>query len=194
MNLESEILIACEESGEVRRAFTRLGFVNVWSCDLQPARDGSDQHMIVDVTDVLRGVGWDMIIGFPPCTYLCASGARWRVGNPERQAKTAAAVEFVKTLYNAAPLVAIENPVGRLSTAWRKPDQYVQPWMFGHGYTKKTGLWLKGLPLLQPTNIVPVTMPGHIHRQSPGPERARIRSLTPTGLADAMAQQWSKSL
>jgi hypothetical protein len=190
--MKPTILIACEESGAVRRAFARLG-CDVWSCDLQPARDGSDTHITGDVSGLLNE-GWDMIIAFPPCTYLCASGARWRVGNPERQAKTLAAIEFVKAIYNAAPLVAIENPVGRLSTAWRKPDQYVQPWMFGEGYTKKTGLWLKGLPLLQPTNVVPVTMPGHIHRQSPGPERARIRSLTPEGLATAMADQWSKAL
>jgi len=189
---DSAILIACEQSGAVRRAFASLGYREVWSCDLQPAEDGSDNHIQGDLIPVLSDA-WDLIVAFPPCTYLCSSGLHWNKRIPGREAKTQAALDFVREIMrNPCPRIAIENPVGKISTVIRKPDQYVEPWQFGDGYTKKTGFWLKGLPLLQPTNIVPVDRPNWIHNQPATKHRSKIRSITPPGLAMAMAQQWSK--
>lgn len=191
---QPRILIACEESGTVRRAFERLGFTDVWSLDLKPARDGSPNHLQQGLDEsVLEG--WDLIVAFPPCTYLCSSGLHWNKRRPERAAQTEEALAFVQMILDApCDRIALENPVGCISTRIRKPDQYVQPWMFGDGYTKKTGFWLKGLPLLEPTNIVPVTMPDFIWKQPESKARAEIRSTTPAGMAQAMAEQWSVGL
>ena len=132
---------------------------------------------------------FDLMIAFPPCTHLAVSGARWFKGKQKEQAD---AVEFVKRLADApVPRIAIENPIGVLSTKWRKPDQIIQPWQFGHGETKATCLWLKGLPKLQPTNIVEGRTP-RVHHASPGPDRWKERSRTLQGIADAMADQWGE--
>ncbi len=182
-----DILIACERSGCVRDAFTAAGH-NAVSVDVaQTATPGNHiQGCALDAIDSRR---WDMIIAFPPCTHLASSGARWW---PAKRAdgRQAAAVAFVKAIAAApCPRIAIENPVGFLSSAWRRPDQYVQPWQHGHGYTKKTGLWLKGLPPLTPTNIV-AGRANIIHMTPGGPRQAMRRSVTPAGIAAAMANQW----
>lgn len=184
------VLVACEESGEVRRAFRARGH-DAWSCDLLPARDGDRHHF---QGDVMYAAGiwekWDMMIAFPPCDHLCSSGARW---HKQKQAdgRQQAALDFVRMLMDAPiPRIAIENPIGVISTRIRKPDQIIQPWMFGHGETKATCLWLKNLPPLVPTNIV-AGREARVHRMAPGPNRSRDRSTTYTGVANAMADQWS---
>lgn len=145
-----KILIGCEQSGVVRRAFRERGH-DAWSCDILPSEDGSPYHCQSDVNLILRW-GWDMMIAFPPCTHLCVSGARWFKGKKVEQA---ASIDFFMKLMSA-PIekICIENPVGIMSSNFRKPDQYVQPWEFGHDASKKTGLWLKNLPLLKPTYSV----------------------------------------
>ena len=190
--MPKKVLVACEYSGTVREAFARAGHRAV-SCDLLPAElrsrdDGGNhgEHHQGSVLDILDD-GWDLMVAFPPCTHLCVSGARWFKDKAEEQAD---ALEFVRILLNAdIPQIAVENPVGVISTKIRKPSQYVQPWQFGHGETKKTGLWLKNLPLLTPTNIVSGRA-DRIHKMAPGPNRWRERSRTYQGIADAMAQQW----
>ena len=179
-----KVLVACEFSGVVREAFSERGH-DVWSCDLLDT-EIPGQHYKGDVLDILEN-GWDLMIAHPPCTYLAVSGARWW---KRRQAEQADAIRFVMMLANA-PIskIAIENPIGKLSTAWRKPDQIIQPWQFGHGETKATCLWLKGLPKLQPTRIVD-GREERIHREPPSPERWKNRSRTFTGIAAAMAEQW----
>ena len=178
------ILIACEFSGRVRDAFTRNGW-DAMSCDLLPS-ETEGKHYQGDVRDVL-GDGWDLMIAHPSCQFLAVSGARWFASRKKEQAE---AVEFVLTLANAPiPRIAIENPVSVLSTLWRKPDQYIQPYEHGHPETKKTGLWLKNLPPLQPTNIVAGREP-RVHYESPGPERWKNRSRTLPGIAEAFASQW----
>lgn len=148
------VLIGCEFSGVVREAFRRRGH-DAWSCDLLPADDGSPYHIQGDVLDVI-GDGWDLGIFHPPCTYLCSSGLHWNKRVEGRDAETENAVEFVRNLLNASiPRIALENPIGCLSSRIRKPDQIVQPWQFGDDASKQTCLWLKGLPLLKSTNIVP---------------------------------------
>lgn len=178
------VLVACEFSGIVRDAFTMAGH-DAWSCDLiETERPGP--HIQGDVLDILDD-GWDLLIAHPPCTHLAVSGARWFKYKQKEQAE---ALEFVRRLLDApVPRIALENPVGVISTRIRKPDQYVQPWMFGHGETKKTGLWLKNLPLLEPTNIVE-GREGRVWKESPSPERWKNRSRTYPGLAEAMAKQW----
>ena len=178
------VLVACEFSGVVRQAFRDRGH-NAWSCDILPADDRSEYHIQDDVLKHL--IGWDLMIAHPPCTYLAVSGARWWKGREKEQQ---GAIDFFMELWNA-PIkkICIENPVGKISSAFRKPDQYVQPWEFGHGETKKTGLWLKGLPVLVPTKIVD-GRENRIHRMAPGPDRWKIRSKTYQGIADAMAEQW----
>lgn len=180
-----KILIACEMSGRVRSAFRRLGHA-AWSCDIVPSLDNSDYHIQGDVSQILS-FGWDAMIGFPPCTYLARSGAQWW---PTRQEEQSRALDFVRLLMEA-PIekIAIENPVGKISTAIRKPDQIIQPWMFGHGETKATCLWLKGFEPLIPTDVVP-GRESKVHRMPPGPQRSMLRSLTYQGIADAMAAQW----
>ncbi len=179
------VLVACEFSGIVRDAFLAAGHDAV-SVDLLPT-EAPGPHLQVDVRDVL-GDGWDLMVAFPPCTYLAVSGARWWAG---RQREQREALAFVETLM-AAPIQrwAIENPVGRISSAIRRPDQIVQPWQFGHGETKATCLWLNGLPRLRPTRVVPGRV-GRVHWTPERRSRWRDRSRTLPGLALALAEQWA---
>jgi len=181
-----KILIACEYSGRVRDAFIKKGH-NAISCDILPT-ELPGPHFKGDVEDVLFH-RWDMIIAFPPCDHLAVSGARWF---KEKQAdgRQQQGIDFFMMFANHhCKQIAIENPVGIMSTKWRKPNQIIQPWQFGHGETKKTGLWLKGLPNLKPTNVVE-GREQRIWKMPPGPERAKSRALTFNGIADAMADQW----
>lgn len=188
------ILVACEFSGVVRDAFARRGH-NAWSCDLLPA---SGQHIQDDVQYWLSA-GWDMMIAHPPCTYLCSSGLHWNKRRVGRAEETEKALQFVDLLMHAPiPLIAIENPVGCISSRIRKPDQIIQPWQFGHPESKATCLWLKGLPPLVPTNVLNKPENGRWNNQTPsgqnklGPSKDRwaVRSVTYQGIAEAMAQQW----
>lgn len=185
------VLIACEESGVVRDAFIRGGH-DAMSCDLMPSRSPGP-HYQGDVFDVVD-YPWDLAILHPPCTHTSVSGARhfaakWADG------RQACGVAFAMRLWRAlahVPRVAMEQPVSILSTLWRKPDQIIQPWQFGHGETKATCLWLRGLPLLVPTDIVSGRAP-RVHHMAPSPERARLRSETYAGVAEAMASQWGRA-
>lgn len=182
------VLVACEFSGTVRRAFRALGH-DAWSCDLLPAEDGSRYHIQGDV-NALRGQRWDLMIAHPPCTHLAVSGARWWKDKAKEQEE---ALHFVRMLMlSPIPRICIENPVSRISSAIRKPDQIIQPWQFGHGETKTTCLWLQNLPPLIPTNIVD-GREARIHRMPPGPDRWKERSRTYQGIAEAMAMQWGGS-
>jgi hypothetical protein len=155
------------------------------SCDLLPTERPGPHHQ-GDVFDIIND-GWDLMIAHPPCTHLAVSGARWWKDKLDEQAE---ALWFVAQLMGAPiPRIAIENPISKISTAIRKPDQIVQPWQFGHGETKATCLWLKGLPKLVPTQVVP-GREARIHKMSPGPDRWKERSRTYQGIADAMAAQW----
>lgn len=177
------ILAACEFSGVVREAFAARGH-DAWSCDLLPT-EIPGQHHQGDVLDLI-GEPWDLVIAFPPCTYLARSGARWHSGSIEQDD----AIEFARRLMKwPAPAVVVENPVGALSEAVRPPDQVIQPWQYGHGETKATCLWLSGLMPLQPTVRVPGRAP-RVHREPPGPDRWKNRSRTLPGIAAAMAAQW----
>ncbi len=179
------VLVACEFSGVVRRAFRAKGH-DAWSCDLLPAEDGSEYHFQSDVLDQLHRP-WDMMIAHPPCTYLASSGARWF---KERLPAQKDAIHFARVLLSSwVPKIALENPIGVLSTHIRKPEQIVQPWMFGHGETKATCLWLKNLPRLQPTLVVEGRY-ARIHREPPSSDRWKNRSRTYEGIASAMAGQW----
>lgn len=197
------LIVACEYSGSVRRAFRERGH-DAWSCDLLPAEDGSRFHFQDDIRSVLRSVsGWDMMIAHPPCTYLCVSGLHWNKRSPERAQKTEEALEFVRFLLDAdIPRIALENPVGAISTRIRPPDQYIQPYEFGHDASKKTGLWLKNLPLLKGTSYVQPRMVNGKPRWSnqtdsgqnrlgPSPDRSLQRSRTYEGIAKAMVEQWT---
>jgi len=192
------VLVACEFSGIVRDAFTARGH-DAWSCDLLPT-ERAGQHFQCDVREVLDRQ-WDLMVGHPPCTHLCVSGARWFAAkraqlqlplgsaraDPNLQEE---AIEFVRTLCNAPiPRIAIENPVSILSSRIRKPEQIIQPWQFGHAETKTTCLWLKELPKLQPTCIV-TPRRNIVRDKAPGLRRWRERSRTYTGIAQAMAEQW----
>lgn len=182
------VLVACEFSGVVRRAFRALGH-DAWSCDLLPAEDGSLHHFFCDVTHVLSldTDPWDLLIAHPPCTHLAVSGARWF---NEKEQEQKAALRFVFDLMLAdIPRICIENPVSVISSWLRKPTQIIQPWQFGHGETKATCLWLKNLPKLEPTNIVS-GREARVHRMPPGPDRWKERSRTYSGIAAAMAEQW----
>ena len=185
-----KILVACEFSGIVREAFARKGH-EAWSCDLLPTERPlipaySGGHKQCDVRMILNDK-WDLLVAHPPCTHLAVSGARWF---KDKQQEQAAALDFVKLLLTApVPMIALENPVSIISSRIRKPDQIIQPWQFGHGETKKTCLWLKGLPLLKPTKIVNGREP-RVHWASPGKDRWKERSRTYQGIADAMADQW----
>jgi len=182
------VLVACEFSGVVRRAFAARGH-DAWSCDLLPAEDGSVNHYRGDVRTILAH-DWDMMIGHPPCTHLSVSGSRWFESKRDEQK---AALEFVRELMDAPILrIAIENPVSVISSKIRPPDQIIQPWQFGHGECKTTCLWLKGLPPLKPTDIVE-GREQRIHRMPPGPNRWMERSRTFTGIAEAMADQWHET-
>ena len=156
------------------------------SCDLLPA-DVPGPHYQGNVMDII-GDGWDMMIAHPPCTHLAVSGARWF---KDKQTEQAEALEFVRALLSAdIPRIALENPVSIISSRIRKPDQVIQPWQFGHGETKATCLWLKGLPKLTPSNVVE-GREQRVHRMPPGPDRWKERSRTFEGVAAARADQWS---
>lgn len=180
------VLVACEFSGVVRDAFATLGH-DAWSCDLLPSEQPGN-HWVGNVLDFMLSAGpWDLLIGFPPCTHLCVSGARWFKDKVWEQR---GALLFVTCLLEA-PIhhIALENPIGVISTQIRKPDQIIQPWQFGHGETKATCLWLKNLPKLIPTDIVE-GREARVHKASPGPNRWKERSRTLPGIAKAMAEQW----
>jgi site-specific DNA-cytosine methylase len=182
------VLVACEYSGIVRDAFKERGH-DAWSCDLLPTEKPSTKHIQGDVFAILND-GWDLMIAHPPCTHLAVSGARWF---KDKQAEQVEALDFVRLLLAAPiPRIALENPISIISSRIRKPDQIIQPWQFGHGETKATCLWLKGLPKLKPTNIVEGRTP-RVHHMSPGPDRWKERSRTLQGIADAMADQWGKT-
>lgn len=182
------VLIGCEESGAVRDAFLRGGH-DAMSCDLLPTRSPGP-HYCGDVFDVID-YPWDLAIFHPPCTHTSVSGAKhfaakWGDG------RQAAGVAFFMALVRRSahiPCVALEQPISIISSLYRRPDQVIQPWQYGHGETKATCLWLRGLPLLIPTNIVE-GREARVHRMAPGPNRARERSATYDGIAEAMAAQW----
>jgi hypothetical protein len=194
------VLVACEYSGIVRDAFARLGHFAM-SCDLLPT-EAPGRHYQGDVRDVLED-GWDVMVAHPPCTYLCSSGIHWNARTPGRAAQTDEAVAFVRLLLDApVPKIAIENPIGVLSSRLRKPDQIIQPWQFGHDASKATCLWLKGLPPLRPTRLVaPRIVAGKRrwanqtdsgqNRLGPSPDRWKLRAQTYVGIAEAMASQWA---
>lgn len=196
------VLVACEYSGTVRDAFIAAGHYAM-SCDLLPT-DSPGFHYQGDVKDVIDG-GWDMMIAHPPCTYLCSSGLHWNSRTPGRSQKTEEALEFVRFLMDSPiPMIAIENPIGCISTRIRKPDQTIQPWQFGHDASKATCLWLKNLPPLMPTKIHPPRVVNGKKRWgnqtdsgqnklAPSDDRWKIRSETYSGIAEAMANQWGKS-
>lgn len=194
------VLIGCEFSGTVRRAFSARGH-DAWSCDLLPAEDGSNRHFIGDVRDYLH-MDWDLLmVAHPPCTRLCNSGVRWLSSPPSGKTleqmweELDAAAELFSDLWNA-PIdrICIENPVmhkhakARIRN-YREFAQSVQPWQFGHGEVKRTCFWLKNLPPLEPTEIVDGREP-RVHHMSPGPERWKERSRFFKGIANAMADQW----
>ena len=172
---------------QVRDAFRKLGH-DAYSNDILGTRGDSAWHITGDVFKAIKTRGpWDLGIFFPPCTHVCVSGARWW---PKKLVEQKEALEFMRDLMESnIPMIAMENPIGAFSTYWRKPDQIIQPWQFGHGETKATCLWLKGLPKLIPTNIVD-GREARVHRMSPGPDRWKERSRTYQGIADAMAAQW----
>lgn len=195
-----KVLVACEFSGTVRRAFAARGH-DAWSCDLLPAEDRSNKHIVGDARDILND-GWDLLmVAHPPCFRLCNSGVRWLSAAPpgrtleEMWADLDDAAALFSAFWNA-PIdrIAVENPVmhkhakARI-TNYREPAQSVQPWQFGHGETKRTCLWLRNLPSLVPTNIV-AGREARVHRMSPGPDRWKERSRFFPGIAEAMADQW----
>lgn len=190
-----KILIACEYSGTVREAFSKLGH-DAWSCDILETEIPGN-HLQCDVREIL-GDGWDMMIAHPPCTYLTNSGVCWLWNkdgsrNDDRWQRLKEGAEFFKALLDAPiPLIAIENPIPHkyaVELIGRKYDQIIQPWQFGHGETKATCLWLKNLPKLQPTNIVE-GREQRIWKMPPGENRWKERSRTFEGIAQAMANQW----
>jgi hypothetical protein len=198
---ELRVLVACEFSGTVREAFLERGH-DAWSCDLLPDERGSNRHIRGDVRDVLDK-RWDMIVvAHPPCTRLCNSGVRWLAEPPPGRSRAdmwdelRAGADLFSALWNApAPHVAVENPVMHkhakaLIRGYQPPAQSVQPWQFGHGETKRTCLWLRGLPPLKPTNVVE-GREQRVHRMPPSPTRWRERSRFFSGIARAMADQWS---
>ena len=181
-----KVLVACEFSGIVRDAFIKRGH-DAMSCDLLPT-ETPGAHYQGDVRDVLD-YPWDLMIAHPPCTHLSVSGAR-HFSEKRMDGRQQSAVSFFMRLAKAdIPRIAIENPVCIMSTLWRKPDQTIQPWEFGHGETKATCLWLKGLPPLQPTDIVP-GREARVWKMTPSADRGKLRSRTFQGVADAMAGQW----
>lgn len=185
------ILVACEESQEVAKAFRALGH-EAYSCDILPPSGGHPEwHIQGDVLPLLKE-SWDMIIAFPPCTDLAVSGARW-FEEKRKDGRQQASIDFFQrfTQLDHIPRVAIENPVGIMSTIYRKPDQIIHPYQFGHGEQKATCLWLKGLPLLKPTEIVS-GREQRIWMMPPGPERSKLRSKTYREIAKAMTEQWGK--
>lgn len=188
------VLVACEYSGRVREAFRAKGH-DAWSCDLLPSEDASPFHIQGDYFDTVAH-GWDLAIGHPPCTDLCNSGSRWwakKRADGSQQRSIDLFLDMVGMFTRHAGKWAIENPIGIMSTRYRKPDQIIQPWQFGHGETKATCLWLKNLPALVPSNIVS-GREQRVFRMAPGPNRWKERSRTFAGIAEAMADQWGARL
>lgn len=192
------VLIACEYSGTVRDEFAKLGH-DAWSCDILPT-ESPGQHYQGDVRNILEQ-DWDLMIAHPPCTYLSVSGMHWTTRGLRDPQLTEDALDFVRLLLNAnIPHIALENPVSVISSRIRKPDQVVHPWMFGHDASKKTCLWLKGLPKLEATNTLKLPESGRWGNQTasgqnklgPSADRWKIRSKTYQGIAKAMAEQWGK--
>ena len=183
------VLVACEYSGRVREAFRTLGH-EAWSCDIeQCAEDASPFHMVADAVKVAEMPGWDLLIAHPPCTHLAVSGAR-HFEAKRADGRQRSAIDLFMAFVNApVPRIAIENPVCIMGTLYREPDQVIQPWQFGHGETKATCLWLKGLQPLMPTRYVPGRVP-RVHFMPPSPTRWKERSRTYEGIAAAMAKQW----
>ncbi len=191
------VLVACEFSGVVRDAFIKRGH-DAYSCDILDT-DKEGPHIQDDVLNHLDD-GWDLMIAHPPCTFLTVSANRWmkpeyRERFPDRERQRYEAMEFFMRMVNAPVAhIAVENPIGVMSSHYRKPEQVLQPWMFGHPETKATCLWLKGLKKLEPTRIMALPLNraqrGKIHYLQPSPDRSKIRSITFKGIADAMAQQW----
>lgn len=198
------ILVCCEYSGIVREAFRKKGH-EVLSCDFLPT-ELPGPHYEGNVLEILYEDDWDMLIAHPECTYLASSGLHWNKKDPARALKTEEALVFVKTLLDAPiPKICLENPVGRIGTAIRKADQYIQPYEFGHNASKKTGLWLKGLPKLKPTKYIEPRIVIQNEKEykrwanqtdsgqnklAPSATRGKDRSKTYQGIADAMAEQW----
>ena len=184
-----KILVACEESQAVTIELRRIGH-EAYSCDIEPCSGGHPEwHLQVDALELLK-MKWDMILAFPPCTHLAVSGARY-FEQKRKDGRQQAAIDFFMQFANAdCSKIAIENPVGIMSTYYRKPDQIIQPWQFGHGETKRTCLWLKGLPPLVPTNIVD-GREQRIWKMPPSADRAKERAKTFPGVARAMAEQWA---
>jgi len=195
-----KILIACEYSGTVRDAFRSRGHDAV-SCDLLPS-DSAGPHIQREVLDVLGyGWEWDMVIAFPPCTDLAVSGAR-HFEQKRKDGRQQKSIDFFMEFFRRGhPRVCVENPIGIMSTQFRKPDQIIQPWQFGHPESKATCLWLRGLPKLVLTDVLELPASGRWENQTPSgqnklgpsPDRAKIRSRTYSGIADAMAEQWGNS-
>ena len=191
------VLVACEFSGRVREAFRALGH-DAWSCDLLPSDAASPFHITGDIIPVLNQ-GWDLMIAHPPCTHLAVSGAAWFLRKQKEQAE---ALEFVRLLLSAPiPRIALENPDSVISSRIRKPDQIIQPWMFGHAERKTTCLWLKNLPKLIPTSNLkdetdgkPASQQNPLHYLGPSKDRWKLRSTTYQGIANAMADQWGSLL
>lgn len=188
-----KVLVACEYSGTVRDAFIKVGHDAI-SCDLLPT-DSLGPHYQGNVMDIIND-GFDLMIAHPPCTYLSVSGMHWTTRGLRDPKLTEDALDFVQKLMNAdIPRIALENPISIISSRIRKPDQIIQPWMFGHDASKKTCLWLKNLPQLNPTNIIVKqryenqTVSGQ-NKLPPSKDRWKIRSKTYQGVADAMASQW----
>jgi site-specific DNA-cytosine methylase len=181
------VLVACEFSGVVREAFAKRGH-DSWSCDLLPTEQPGN-HIQGNVLEILNE-GWDLMIAHPPCTHLSTSGARW-LKEKRKDDRISQAVDFfIELAYSDIPKIAIENPVSIISNIYRKPDQIIQPWAFGHNETKTTCLWLKNLPFLLPTNVIKGRKESKIHKMSPSKDRWKKRSITYQGIADAMAEQW----
>lgn len=190
------VLVACEESQAVTIAMRAVG-IEAYSCDLQPASGGHPEWHIQGDALALLNDGWDMLIAFPPCTHLAVSGARWFAEKRAAGLQQEAAAFFMAFVHAPIERIAIENPVGVMSTQYRKPDQVIQPYQFGHTETKATCLWLKNLPRLRPTlNVredmmrLPLRERARVHYMPPSAERAALRSKTYTGVAQAMAAQW----
>ena len=191
-----KVLIACEYSGRVRDAFIQRGHDAI-SCDLLPS-DQPGPHYQGDVFDIIDQ-GFDLMIAHPPCTYLCSSGLHWNKKRPDRAQETEKAIEFVRRLMNAdIAKIALENPIGCISSRIRKPDCIIQPFEHGHAESKATCLWLKNLPVLKPTQIIEKPPSGRWKNQTvsgqnnlgPSENRWKLRSLTYSGIAKAMADQW----
>lgn len=193
------VLVACEYSGKVRRAFRKRGH-DAWSCDLLPADDGSEYHYQGDVMDIIND-GWDLLIGHPPCTYLCNSGVSWLHKQEGRWDRMRDGAEFFKLLWESdIPRIALENPIMHKyakEIIGANQTQLVQPWMFGHAESKATCLWLKGLdPLIETNNVkekwksLPKKEAQRLHMLPPSKDRWKLRSETYQGIADAMAEQW----